>query len=168
MSANLRLSSHSINGKNYLGGAIITTANGIYSPNTTASNVIFDEVLKSENIAGTPDYRCLYIKNDFAGNQSIFNPQIEFKSMTSTATFEIGFLSDKNISAESIPDENSAPGGITFQRLTDDTPTNLIKGGVDILTAGEYVGFWLKRTPTNLGSTGTVTGEFVFQIRYKN
>lgn len=168
MSANLRFSSHSANGKNYLGGAIVTTAGGIYSPNTTASNVIFDEVLKSENIAGTPDYRCLYLKNDFTGNQSIFNPQIEFKSMTSTAIFEIGFLSNKNIAGEAIQDENTPPVGITFQRLNNDTPTNLIKGSVDILTSGEYVGFWLKRTPTNLGSTGTVTGEFVFQIRYKN
>ena len=76
MSANLRFSSHSANGKNYLGGAIVTTAGGIYSPNTTASNVIFDEVLKSENIAGTPDYRCLYLKNDFTGNPAIVTGQL--------------------------------------------------------------------------------------------
>lgn len=167
MSANLRFSSNSVNGKNYLGGAIVTTSNGIYSPNTTASNVLFDEVLKSENIAGTPDYRCLYLKNDFA-SQIIYTPQIEFKSMTNTANFQIGFLTDKNINGIAIADENTAPSGITFTDLALNTPTNLIKGSANMLAAGEYVGFWLKRIPTNLGTTGTITGEFVFQIRYKN
>lgn len=167
MSANLRFSSNSVNGKNYLGGAIITAANGIYGPNTTASHAVFDEVLKSENIAGTPDYRCLYMKNDFA-SQVVYTPQIEFKSATSTAKFQIGFLSDKNVVAEAIADENTAPSGISFIDFTPDVGMALIKGASDMLLTGEYVGFWLKRIPTNLGSTGTVTGEFVFQTRFKN
>lgn len=167
MSANLRFSSNSVNGKNYLGGPIMTSSSGIYSPNTTAANVVFDEVLKSENIAGTPDYRCLYLKNDFS-NQIIYTPQIEFKSMTNTAKFQIGFLTDKNINAAAISDENTAPASISFVDLTLNTAVDLIKGANNMLAAGEYVGFWLKRIPTNLGTTGTVTGEFVFQIRYKN
>ena len=167
MSANLRFSSNTVNGKNYLGGAIMTSASGIYSPNTTASNVVFDEVLKSENINGTPDYRCLYLKNDFA-SQTVYTPKIEFKSATSTAKFQIGFLTDKNQVAQAIADENTEPTGITFVDLAFDTPTAIVKGSSDLLLPGEYVGFWLKRIPTNLGSTGTVTGEFVFQIRYKN
>lgn len=167
MSANLRFSSNSVNGKNYLGGAIMSSSNGIYSPNTTAANVVFDEVLKSENIAGTPDYRCLYLKNDFS-SQVVYSPQIEFKSMSSTAKFQIGFLTDKNINAEAIANENTAPSGISFVDLELNTAVSLIKGASDMLAAGEYVGFWLKRIPTNLGTTGTVTGELVFQIRYKN
>lgn len=167
MSANLRFSTNTVNGKNSLGGAINTSANGIYSPNTTAANVVFDEVLKSENIAGTPDYRCLYLKNDFA-SQVVYAPKIEFKSATNTAQFQIAFLSDKNVVAQAISDENTPPTGLTFVDLPFDEPTALIKGASDLLLTGEYVGFWLKRIPTNLGSTGTVTGEFVFQIRYKN
>lgn len=167
MSANLRFSSNSVNGKNYLGGAIVTSASGIYTPNTTAANVVFDEVLKSENIAGTPDYRCLYIKNDFA-SQTVYTPEIEFKSATNTAKFQIGFLTDKNVTAQAIADENTAPAGITFIDFPVGTPLSFIKGTSDMLLTGEYVGFWLKRIPTNLGSTGTITGELVFQTRYKN
>jgi hypothetical protein len=167
MSANLRFSSNTVNGKNSLGGAVVTSANGIYSPNTTAANVVFDEVLKSENIAGTPDYRCLYLKNDFA-SQVVYAPKFEFKSATNTAKFQIAFLTDKNVVAQAITDENTAPTGLTFVDLPFDEPTALIKGANDLLLTGEYVGFWLKRIPTNLGSTGTVTGEVVFQIRYKN
>lgn len=167
MSANLRLSSNTVNGKVSLGGPVITSAGGIYSPNTTASNVIFDEVLKSENIAGTPDYRCVYLKNDFS-NQTIYAPQIEFKSATNTAKFHIAFITDKNQVAEAISEETVAPSALVFEEIPYDTPYSLIKGQSDLLLTGEYVGFWLKRIPTNLGSTGTVTGELVFQIRYKN
>lgn len=167
MAANLRLSSNSVNGKVSLGGAVVTTPDGIYSPNTTAANVVFDEVLKSENIAGTPDYRCMYLKNDFS-SQVIYSPQIEFKSATNTAKFQVAFLSDKNVVAQSLSNENTPPSGLVFMDLANDSPTALIKGSSDMLLTGEYVGFWLKRTPTNLGSTGTVTGELVLQIRYKN
>lgn len=168
MSANLRFSSHTVNGKNCLGGPVVTTAAGIYSPNTTASNVIFDEVLKSENISGTADYRLLYFKNDYTAGQAIYSPQIEFKTSTSTAAFEIGLLRDKNVVGEAIAEETVAPTGIVFQSVPDNTPVTLIKGSANLLTQGEYVGFWLKRTPTNLGSSGTVTAEFAFQIRFKN
>ena len=66
MSANLRFSTNTVDGKKYLGGPLVTGANGIFSTSATAANLIFDEILKSENIAGTSDYRCLYLQNDFS------------------------------------------------------------------------------------------------------
>ena len=166
MSANLRFSTNTVDGKKYLGGPLITGANGIFSPSATSANLVFDEVLKSENIAGTADYRCLYLQNDFS-NQTIYEPKIEIVSMTDTAVFTVGLLTDKNVNAEAIGAETTAPSGIVFSNIGLSTPVNLIKGSNNSLLPGEYVGFWIKRTPQNLGTSGTVTGELIFQLRYK-
>lgn len=166
MSANLRFSTNTVDGKKYLGGPVITGVNGIFSTSATAANLVFDEVLKSENIAGTPDYRCLYLQNDFT-NQTIYEPKIEIISATDTAKFTIGLLTDKNVNAQAIGNENTAPTGIIFQDIGYSSPVNLIKGSSNFLLPGELVGFWIKRTPQNLGTSGTVTGEFIFQLRYK-
>ena len=166
MSANLRFSTNTVDGKKYLGGPLITGANGIFSTSATAANLVFDEVLKSENIAGTPDYRCLYLQNDFS-NQTIYEPKLEVVSMTDTAAFTIGLLTDKNVNAQSIGSETTVPTGITFTDIGLSTPVNLVQGPSNFLLPGEFIGFWIKRTPQNLGACGTVTGEFIFQLRYK-
>lgn len=166
MSANLRFSSHEANGKKYLGGPVIAGSVGIFNPSATAANLVFDEVLKSENINGTQDYRCLYFTNDFT-NQTIYEPKIEFVSMTNTANFALGLVSNKSVTAGVITDENTAPGGIVFNNLSLNTPVDLIQGASKLLLPGESVAFWLRRTPQNLGTSGTVTGEFVFQLRYR-
>ena len=73
MSANLRFSTNTVSGKKYLGGVLITGANGIFAPSATSANLVFDEVLKSENIDGTADYRCLYLQNDFSNQCVVWN-----------------------------------------------------------------------------------------------
>lgn len=166
MSANLRFSTNTVSGKKYLGGAVVTGSTGVFSPSATAANLIFDEVLKSENIAGTPDFRCLYLQNDYT-NQTIYEPKIEIISMTNTAAFTIGLLTDKGVVAQSITNENTSPSGISFTDIGIATPVNLIKGSTNLLLPGEYVGFWIKRVPANLGASGTITGELLFQLRYK-
>ena len=166
MSANLRFSSHEANGKKYLGGTVVTGSLGIFNPSATTANLVFDEVLKSENINGTQDYRCLYFTNDFT-NQTIYEPKIEFVSMTNTANFALGLVSNKSVTAGTIADENTAPGGIVFNNISLNTPVDLIQGASKLLLPGESVAFWLRRTPQNLGTSGTVTGEFVFQLRYR-
>jgi len=87
--------------------------------------------------------------------------------MTNTATFALGLLSNKGVTAGTIADENTAPGGILFNNLSLNTPVDLIQGASKQLLPGESVAFWLRRTPQNLGTSGTVTGEFVFQLRYR-
>ena len=166
MSANLRFSSHEANGKKYLGGPFIAGSQGIYSPSATSANIFFDEVLKSENIDGTQDYRCVYFQNNFTG-QTVYEPKIEFVSMTNTATFALGLVSNKNVDATTIATENTVPGGIVFNNLSLSTPVDLIQGPNKLLLPGEYVAFWFRRTPQNLGTSGTVTGEFIFQLRYR-
>lgn len=166
MSANLRFSTNTVDGKKYLGGPLITGASGIFATSATAANLVFDEVLKSENIAGTADYRCLYLQNDFS-NQTLYEPKLEVISMTDSAKFTIGLVTDKNINAQAIGTENTAPTGITFNDIGLSTAVNLIKGTSNFLLPGEYVAVWIKRTPQNLGTSGTVTGEFIFQLRYR-
>lgn len=166
MSANVRFSSHEAGGKKYLGGPLIAGSQGVYSPSATSANIFFDEVLKSENIDGTQDYRCLYFQNNFTG-QTIYEPKIEFVSTTNTATFALGLVSNKNVDATTIATENTVPGGIVFNNQALSTPVDLIQGPSKILLPGEYVAFWIRRTPQNLGTSGTVTGEWIFQLRFR-
>ena len=167
MTINVRFSQHTtVDGKKYLGGPLISGTAGIYSPTMTSTNAVFDEVLKQENIDGTKDYRCFYFQNNFTG-QAVYEPKIEFVSMTNTATFRLGLASDKNLVASTISTENTAPGGIVFNTVTAGAAVDLIQGASKVLGPDEFVYFWLERTPNNLGASGTITGEFVFQTRYR-
>lgn len=168
MPGNLRFSTNAVSGKSYLGGIPVAGAPGVFNQSMVTVNAVFDEILKSENIAGTSDYRCLYFQNDFAGSQLIYQPTIQIISTTSTAIFSVGLLSDKNVTAEAIADENTAPSGITFTTpLITDSPIALIQGSTTTLSPGEYVGFWFKRQAVNIGGSGTVTGNLQFQIQFK-
>jgi hypothetical protein len=168
MAANLRFSTNTVNGKNYLGGIPVAGAPGIFNQNMVTTNAVFDEILKSENIAGTVDYRCLYFQNDYTGTQQVYQPTISILATTTTAIFSIGLLTDKNVTAASITDENTAPSGITFTTpAVGDTPISLIQGTTNALSPGEYVGFWIKRQAVNIGGSGTVTGQMQFQVQFK-
>lgn len=165
MSANVRFSSHTAAGKNYLGGAFITGSSGIYSQNMVTTNAVFDKILKSENIAGTEDYRCLYLVNDFT-NQTIYEPKIQITaSQPDNAIFTIGLLTDKGITAQAITTENTAPTSITFLPTT--SLTDLIAGSSKQLLPGEFVAFWIKRKATNTSGSGTITAEMQFRINYR-
>lgn len=165
MAANLRFSSHTAEGKNYLGGTLVTGNSGIFNPNMVTTNAIFDKILKSENIAGTEDYRCLYFVNDFT-NQTIYEPTLQITStQDSNAIFTAGMVSNKGVVAQSITNETTAPTSITFAATT--TPTNLIKGSDNQLLPGEFVAFWFKRKASNTSGSGTVIGEMQFRIQYR-
>lgn len=167
MAITLRLSTNTVNGKKSLGGAIDTTDKGIYSVTNSTTNYLFDEITKNENIAGTVDYRTLYLKND-STSSDVFNIEILFNSLPSTDKIQIGFLSDKNVQADAIPDENTPPSTIEFIDIDKTTSYKLIKGQNNVLKAGEYVGFWLKRTPQNTASSGQVTSELIFEINVQD
>lgn len=165
MAANVRFSSHTANGKTYLGSSYITGASGIYSQNMVTTNAVFDKILKSENIAGAEDYRCLYFVNDFT-NQTIYEPKIQItSSQPDNAVFTVGLLSNKGVVAQPITNENTAPTSIIFADMA--TLTDLIKGSDNQLLPGEFVGFWFKRRATNTSGSGTITGEMQFRISYR-
>ena len=165
MAANLRFSSHTAEGKSYLGGALVAGAPGIFSPSMITTNAIFDKILKSENIAGTEDYRCLYFVNDYA-NQTIYEPTLQItSSQASNAIFTAGFVTDKGEVAQAIATENTVPAGITFSAST--TPSQMIKGSSNQLAPGEFVAFWFKRKATNTSGSGTIVGEMQFRINYR-
>lgn len=164
--ANLRFSSAEVNGKKCLGGPLISGTAGIYALGATAVNSIFDEVTKAENINKTQDYRCLYFQNNYQG-QNIYTPKIQIVSLPATDDFSIGLLSGKNIDADALSSETTAPGGITFNPIAVRTPIDLIQGSGDkILQPNEYVGFWLRREPKGTGSSGTQTVDLSFEIRF--
>lgn len=181
---NLRYSSAiDSDNKQYVGGPPINTSLGIFSPGNRSVGNLFDDVLKQENIDGTPDYRCLYVKNDSSSNgDTIYQPQFEFISATNTAEFEIGLAplvvdTVKNTTAESLTgakNEKTPPSNISWISLTtanqivDLIQTNI--PGTTItnqLTKDEHVYFWLKRKPKNIGGSTTTTGTFLFNIRYR-
>lgn len=167
MTANVRFSSHSVQGKTNLGGAAIQGNEGVYSPSNITTHLIFDEITKSENNAGAVDYRCLYVQNDYS-NLTVMRPKIQFVSQTDVADFEIGIVDDKGVTAQAITNESVPPSGVSFSKPVLGSPIELIKGSVKNLAPGESVAFWLKRTAKNLGSSGTRSGELKFEIRYES
>jgi len=165
MTANVRFSSHTAEGKNYIGGAFVTGTAGIFNPSMITTNAVFDKILKSENIAGTEDYRCLYFVNDFT-NQTIYEPTLQITaSQASNAIFTAGFVRDKGEVAQALTTENTVPTGITFSATT--TPTQMIKGTSNQLAPGEFVAFWFKRKATNTSGSGTIVGEMQFRVNYR-
>jgi hypothetical protein len=163
---NLRLSSNTVNDVKYIGGPFITTASGILDQTQVTTNYVFDQILKSENLAEAVDYRCVYLVNDYVANKTIYNPKIKIISQAAVADFSIGVLT-KNTTAEALTDENTLPASVTF--YTKAQIDNDFEGYLplaDTLLATEYVGIWFQRAAVNVGGSGTVIGDIVFEISY--
>lgn len=163
---NLRLSSNTANNVKYIGGPFIATAAGVLDQTQVTTNYVFDQILKSENLSGATDYRCVYLVNDYVANKTIYNPKIKIISQAAVADFSIGVIA-KNIDAQALPDENTAPSGVTF--YTKANIDNDYQGYLPLTTtllAAEYVAIWFKRTAVNVGGSGTVIGDIVFEISY--
>jgi hypothetical protein len=163
---NLRLSSNTVAGIKYLGGPRILTADGILDQTQVSTNYVFDQILKSENLAGTIDYRGVYISNDYVANKTIYNLKLRIISESPVAEFSVGVIT-KNTDLEAITDEITTPTGITF--YTKDELETTYDSYLELSTqllATEYVGIWFKRQAINVGGTGTVIGDIVFEISY--
>lgn len=167
MAIALRLSTNKVDGRVSLGGVVDTSSTGVYSPSTVTTNAVLDEITKNENIAGTTDYRCLYVKNE-STTSDVYSLRLAFQSLPTTDTYQLGLLSGKNVVAEAIPDENTAPSGIVFKDAVKSEQITLISSGTDVLRPGEYVGFWLKRTPRSLSSSGQILSELALEITIAN
>jgi len=137
------------------GGAIITTSN-------TLLNNLFDNISKTENNAGTVDYRCIMLHNDTANVGDIFINGSVFLSGVPKANIEVGF-GDYNTDAVTIADELTPPSGIIFSEPDDGSP--LVFPGSAELDIGEYVALWIKRTAQNIAGAGTITDIITLTVR---
>lgn len=118
---------------------------------TNIANETFDDISKTENIAGDTEYRCFYITNTHA-TDTAYSVTIWLESDASGAdTLEIG----KDLAgvgdgvatgvADTVADEDTAPDpAVTF--LTPATRGTGINLGD--FPAGNGAAFWIKRTKT--------------------
>jgi len=164
----LRFSSNTVNSRKSLGGAPLEGEEGVFSPTNRTLHAFFDEITKTETINKTADYRCLYLRNETTKGTDLINPSFAITKDATTAVIEIGLLDNKQVEAEAIADETTAPNGVVFFKPTVGEYINLIKGADKKLAQGEYVAFWIKRTPKNFGSATTIVADFDFEYKVES
>ena len=125
-----------------LGGAISSTA---VQDNTL--NNVFDDVSGQESQDGDTEYRCIYVKNNHASD-TWYNVVVWISQETpADDQIDIGLdpagVGDGSTTgvATTIPDESTAPEGVTFSHPLDKA------SGLSIgdIPAGQCQAIWLKR-----------------------
>lgn len=150
---------------NSLGGKMAETASGsakaIIEEGSFLMNSIWDNITQLDNVAGEPDYRCIYIYNNATGPKS--GPIIGTKfyiSGTTYARFQAGAVDQKNKDAGVIRNEKEEPLGVLMESHTKDSPIVL-----GTLNPGDFYAIWLKRTPVNVSGAGEIRESFDFVIK---
>ena len=134
-----------------LGGAISSTA---VTDNT--KNNVFDDVSSSEASAGDIEYRGLYWKNNH-GSLTLGDARIYISSATSSANTEIDIgvaVEGVSTTMATIANESTAPTSVTFTRPST-YGTGLALNSTTGLAAGQYRGFWIKRTVDAAATSGS-------------
>lgn len=136
-------------------------ANNLGGANTGVEvtfSLLFDKVLPSEAVAGSTEYRCVYVRNI---NGSSPMPNGKFHVVTDTVaantSLEIGVGSYVVDGVEqTIADETTAPIGVAFSAPTTQ------ETGLDIptLAAGEHQAIWFKRIIGAGASSGAESATF--------
>lgn len=126
-------------------------------------NNLFDNVTPAELLAGSIEYRCLYLKNTNA-TDSISDVAIWVESQTSSEDTSIDIqlddagISDGTSPAAIIPspeDETTDPGvDFDVSPLPTDYDTGLLIGTLD---AGDCIAVWVRRTVTAGGVAASDT-----------
>lgn len=138
-SGDLKFYLTALTGGKSLGGAIGTAVSC-----GTAFNV-FDLVTGPEGVAGTVDYRCVYLKNE--SSQTAFDCRVWVDSQVAGGATVTGLGVDPNAassggSSVTIASETTAPAGVTFSGPPTDDAGGLVLGD---LTAGQCRAFWVRR-----------------------
>ena len=144
-----------------LGGAISNTEiqDGVL-------NNLWDDVSGEESQNGDVEYRCIYVKNTH-GSLTLQNAVIWISELTLSADDEVdigldpagvGDGSNTGV-ATSVPDESTAPSGVTFSRPTDKS------SGLSIgdLGPGECIAVWIRRT-VNSGASAYNSNEYKLKV----
>jgi hypothetical protein len=122
-----------------LGGAKSTTE----VVDNTAHN-LFDQVTGSESGSGDTEYRCVYIHNNHA-SLTMQNVRVYIQSNSTSVddTWEIALGSSAvNGTEQTIPDENTAPTGVTFSNTAVSYATGLAPPDIPF---GQHKAIWYKR-----------------------
>lgn len=163
----VRKSSHVAVDKICCGGAMASGSEGILPP-IGVLHSLFDEITKQENSTGATDYRCIYIQLTPDSVEPIGNPRIKILSESETI-ISLGPLT-KNVQAEAIATESTAPSGVTFYTQTEINQRNstgyLSFPGTSTLNPGEYCGLWIKRRTNATSGSGSITEELVLDLEY--
>lgn len=134
------------------GGAANATGNaalgGAKSNNAISGAVdgLFDAVTAAEAVAGTVEYRCVYLHNA-NGTDTMTNARVWISANTPLAgtTLDIGVgTSAVNGTEQTIASETTAPTSVTFSAPTT-AGTGLALGTIP---AGQHRAIWLRRTVT--------------------
>lgn len=131
-----------------LGGAISTAAGGVIDDNVLHD--LFDAVSSAEEAAGDTEYRGIYVKNEHA------TLELQNFVLWLGAASELSIAkADENVNTtiETIANESTAPVGPTFSQPTTQG-AGLAPNGATGLTAGSYMGYWVKRVIAAAAAAG--------------
>lgn len=118
----------------------------------TTLNGLFDSTTAANAVAGTVEYRCIYLHNanavDTMTNAVVF---ISSNTPNATTTIDIGVgTAAVNGTEQTIANETTAPVGVAFT-----APTTAATGlALGTLLTIQHRAIWLRRT-VNAGATGT-------------
>lgn len=168
MALTLRFSLHQADGIPSCGGAVNNTPAGIIA-NTSPLNSVFDKVLKHENIAGSTEYRLLYLCNDASQSQKVYTPRLKLIS-TPDSEIALGALT-KNAVGATISSEKETPSGVVFKTqasLNSESGGYLSFPDGEELAPGEFLGFWVRRKVSSSSGSGTIKEEIVLEVQYRS
>ena len=93
-------SSTSNGGTNSLGGKMGTDAAAVITTSNTTLNNIFDDITKSQNAAGTYDYRCVFIHNNTSDVAQTFSGGELFVNGSPLAEFSFSVAGAKKLAVK--------------------------------------------------------------------
>lgn len=140
------------------------TVGAVIVEGTNVLNNLWDDVTKDENLAGTTEYRLIYVHN--RGTTSFAAGKI-YLTGNPNATFEVALDpaaigSDSTITLADEIDSTNQLSGVTFAAFPTTSGTALSLGGT--LAAGSKKGVWIKRTAAQIEGGGTVSENVVLNI----
>lgn len=112
---------------------------------TNIANNIFDDVAKADAKAGDTEYRGVYWENDHSTDAMVDIRMWIAQNTPGQDVIQIALAAEaKNVTMATIANENTAPAGIDFDAAN---PVDYASGiAIPDLSAGDYQGFWIKRT----------------------
>lgn len=121
---------------------------------------IFDSVGSLEAATGDTEYRALMLRNDAAYSMSNAKVWIESNTPFANDSVEIGMEAPSSGDIQSIANEGTAPGGVTFYTAVDEASAL----SIGTLSAGGNYGVWIKRAVT---ATALRYADNNFQLAFK-
>lgn len=152
-------------GNSSLGGKMGQDTAAIITTSNTTLNNLFDDITKSQNAAGTYDYRCVYIHNNTVDTSQTFSGGELFVNGTTLAEFSFYVAPAKNSDAVTVVNDTVEPSGVSsWVTATSALPLQLMASN-NVLGAGEYIYVWIRRRANNITGVGTVTDTLPLAIR---